>query len=138
VSVPPAVWAELQSPFTPHPVRQWIDNAPDWLELVRLTGELDPALRHLDLGEREAIALAEQLRADRLLVDEALARVAALHRKIPVIGTLGILRNASIAGLIDLPDALAALQQTSFYASPELIQSLIDEDVERRGRSNQL
>jgi predicted nucleic acid-binding protein len=55
-----------------------------------------------------------------------------------VIGTLGILRNASIAGLIDLPDALAALQQTSFYASPELIQSLIDEDVERRGRSNQL
>jgi predicted nucleic acid-binding protein len=85
-----------------------------------------------------SIALAEQLRADRLLVDEALARVAALHRKIPVIGTLGILRNASIAGLIDLPDALAALQQTSFYASPELIQSLVDEDVERRGRSNQL
>lgn len=52
-----------------------------------------------------------------------------------VIGTLGILRIAALRGLIDLPEALSQLRQTSFYASPDLIQFLLEEDARRKGQS---
>jgi len=96
-----------------------------------LTSPLDPSLNFLDRGEREAIALAEELRADRLIADETLARAEAVRRRLSVIGTLGVLRNAARAGLLALPEALSKLQATSFYIAPELIRSLIEEEAER-------
>jgi predicted nucleic acid-binding protein len=115
----------------PDVLRNWLKSAPEWLELSALTGEPDPSLSFLDRGEQEAIALAEQRQAGRLIVDEALARKEAIRRNLSVIGTLGILRNAAHAKLISLPDALSRLQQTSFFVAPELIQSLLDEDAGR-------
>jgi predicted nucleic acid-binding protein len=64
-------------------------------------------------------------------VDETLARTEAIRRKLSVIGTLGVLRNAARASLLSLPRALSKLQETSFYVAPELIRSLLDEDAER-------
>jgi predicted nucleic acid-binding protein len=52
----------------------------------------------LGSGEREAIALAEELSADGLLVDDYAARVEALGRGIPVFGTLAILDLAAEEG----------------------------------------
>ena len=99
-----------------------------------LHSQPDPALDYLDDGEREAIALAEELKADQLLLDEIDARKEAARRKIPFIGTLGILRRAAQLDLMDLPSTLARLQQTTFYVDPELIRSLLDEDAQRRNR----
>ena len=89
-------------------------------------------LDYLDDGEREAIALAEELKADQLLLDETDARKEAARRNLPFIGTLGILRQAAELNLISLPSTLARLQQTTFYADPALIQFLLDEDAQRR------
>jgi predicted nucleic acid-binding protein len=91
----------------------------------------------LDRGEQEAIALAVQCHADRLIVDDMLARKEAIRRNLSVIGTHGVLRNAARLGLLALPEALSKLQETSFYAAPELIRSLLDEDADRL-RSSQL
>jgi predicted nucleic acid-binding protein len=131
IVIPPSVWEELQDANTPADVRAWVRDAPPWLEMRSLMGSPDPSLDFLDRGEREAIALAEELHADRLIADETLARAEAVRRKISVVGTLGILRNAARAGLLNLPDALAKLQTTSFFVAPELIRSLLDEDAER-------
>lgn len=131
ILVPPSVWAELQDIGTPLIVRSWVANAPDWFELALLIGAPDAALDFLDKGEREAIALAEERHADRLIADESLARKEALRRNLSVIGTLGVLRNAARAGLLSLPDALSQLQQTSFFAAPELIRSLLEEEAAR-------
>jgi predicted nucleic acid-binding protein len=60
------------------------------------------------------------------------ARKEAARRKLPFIGTLGILRRAARLDLIHLPSALAQLQQTTFYIDPDLIRSLLDEDARRR------
>jgi predicted nucleic acid-binding protein len=98
-----------------------------------LTAEPDLSLNFLDQGEREAIALAEELHADRLIADESLARREAIRRKLSVIGTLGVLRNAARAGLLSLLEALSRLQETSFYVAPELIRSLLEEDAARPG-----
>jgi predicted nucleic acid-binding protein len=92
----------------------------------------DPGLDYFDDGEREAITLAEELKADQLLLDEMDARTEAARRKLPFIGTLGILRKAAQLDLIDLPSTLARLQQTTFYVDPALIRSLLDENAQRR------
>jgi predicted nucleic acid-binding protein len=131
IMIPSSVWDELLDVHTPEVVRVWVAHAPAWLEVRSLIGVPDPFLNFLDRGEREAIALAEELHADRLIADETLARMEAVRRKLPVIGTLGVLRNAARSGLLRLPEALLKLQETSFYVAPELIRSLLEEDAER-------
>jgi len=132
VLIPPAVFDELNDPLTPDQVRTWLASASSWLQVRPLQSQPDPELDYLDDGEREAIALAEELKADQLLLDETDARKEAARRKLPFIGTLGILRDAAERNLISLPSALARLQQTTFYADPALIQFLLDEDAQRR------
>ncbi len=134
VLIPPAVLDELQDPETPAAVRAWLADAPSWLQVHPLHSQPDPGLDYLDDGEREAIALAEELKADQLVVDEIDARKEAARRKLPFIGTLGILRRAAQLDLIDLRSTLARLELTSFYVDPDLIRSLVDEDAQRRNR----
>jgi len=131
VLVPPSVWRELNDPHAPGEVRAWTVAIPDWLSVCPLTSEPDPTLGFLDLGEREAIALAEELHADYLIVDESLARSTATRRKLSVIGTLGVLRSAARLALINLPEALSKLQATTFFAAPELFRLLLEEDAQR-------
>jgi len=132
VLIPPAVLAELQHPETLDPVRQWFAQPPAWLQVLPPTVQPDLGLDYLDPGEREAIALAEELKADQILLDEIDARKEAARRKLPFIGTLGVLRRAAQLDLVDLPSALARLQQTTFYVHPDLIRSLLDEDAQRK------
>ncbi|BAZ79967.1 DUF3368 domain-containing protein [Sphaerospermopsis kisseleviana CS-549] len=54
----------------------------------------------LDLGESEAIALAEEIGASQLLIDEKAARKFAIARKLPLIGTVGVLLLAKRRGLL--------------------------------------
>jgi predicted nucleic acid-binding protein len=61
VIVPEAVVRELMAQKAPDTVRRWITVPPDWLEVRKVTVLSDPALEKLDEGEREAIALAEEL-----------------------------------------------------------------------------
>ena len=95
ILIPPAVFGELQHQETPDVVRRWIASPPSWLHVQALRSVLDPALGFLDPGEREAIALAEELQADQLLLDDADARREAARRNLPFIGTLGVLREAA-------------------------------------------
>jgi predicted nucleic acid-binding protein len=134
VFIPPAVWEELNDPDTPAPVRAWLAQNSAWLQIQPIHSSPDPQLDHLDDGEREAIALAEELHADEILLDELSARKEAARRQLPFIGTLGILRRAAQLDLIDLPSTLAQLQQTTFYVSADLIRSLLEEDAQRQHR----
>jgi predicted nucleic acid-binding protein len=136
ILIPPSVWDELHDRNTPEKVRDWISHAPEWLEMRSLSVPPDPSLDFLDRGEREAIALAEELHADRLIADETLVRKEAARRQLSVIGTLGLLRNAARAGLLSLPDALEKLLETSFYVAPDLIRFLLDEDAARLNSSD--
>jgi predicted nucleic acid-binding protein len=126
VIIPPAVYAELQRANTPAPVKQWIVNHPAWLEVRPITVTLDRMQSVLDEGECEAIALAGEVGADLLLIDDRQGRREAKRRNLRVIGTLGVLAEAAAEGLIDLPMVVARLQQTSFYVAPDLLQSLLN------------
>jgi uncharacterized protein len=76
----------------------------------------------LHLGEAEAIALALETKADRLLIDERDGRAMARQLGLPVIGVLGILLRAKRLGQIAemKPELLALRDQARFYVSREL------------------
>lgn len=136
IVVPTAVFEELQNTDTPEKVCKWIENLPAWFEIKQTNFLLDDELFNLDAGEREAIALAEELNADALIIDERAKREEAKWRGIFVIGTLGILNSAAEKKLLDLPDTLNKLQQTSFRASEKLFADLLKMDAERNMRKN--
>ncbi|MGB8653204.1 MAG: DUF3368 domain-containing protein, partial [Candidatus Acidiferrales bacterium] len=73
------------------------------------------------------IMLARELRADRLIVDDRQGRREAEMRGIPVMGTLGVLREAATLELLNLRVAVKRLQATSFYLAPEVLQRLLND-----------
>ena len=74
VVIPEAVREELTRLRAPASVRAWIADSPDWLEVRAPSMPPDSALVKLDAGERDAIALAQELGVDQLIVDEMLGR----------------------------------------------------------------
>jgi predicted nucleic acid-binding protein len=77
--------------------------------------------RRLGAGEREALALAIELRADWIILDDLPARRAAETNGLKVIGTLGTLLAGKRAGLLkSIRQELDALLRTSFFLTPQL------------------
>jgi predicted nucleic acid-binding protein len=128
VVIPEAVQRELQAVGTPEPVRQFVAAAPDWLE-VRSVPEVPATLKHLDSGEREAIALALYVGARFVLLDERKGRQAAKGQGLQVSGTLGVIGLAVERRLVGLEDALDRLQKTNFRVSPRLLRSMREGSV---------
>lgn len=125
IIVPDVVRDEMVDPSAPLFLQQWIANPPPWFT-VQTVSVVDETLDALDPGEQAAISLAQTLPADLLIIDERLGRRIASERGIPIIGTLGILDDASSRGLIELSDTIARLQQTNFRISHRIIEKLLE------------
>ena len=125
VVVPQTVRDELVRLTSPQLVRSWVDHLPIWLEVRSPLAPPDSSLAKLDAGERDAIMLATELQADQLIVDDREGRREAEQRGIPVIGTLGVLREAATLNLLDIRVAVERLQGTSFYVAPEVLTKLL-------------
>jgi predicted nucleic acid-binding protein len=125
VIIPMAVFEELRNSSAPLAVRTWMEQLPDWLEVRTPATSQYIGLVKLDAGERDAILLAEELAADRLIIDELHGRREAERRGLHVIGTLGVLKDAAEAGLLDLANAIESLRKTSFYIAPEILSRLL-------------
>jgi len=132
VVIPSAVHNELQRESTPAIVRKWVARPPSWLKLHKTTAPVDSSLGRLGAGEREAIALAEELRADAILIDERDGRRLAERRNLTVIGTLQILDTVAEEGMIDFPTILAELQKTTFRVSTRLLSLFLERDASRK------
>jgi predicted nucleic acid-binding protein len=126
IIIPQAVYRELSDASAPSPVQTWIATPPDWLKIQPVNQPSDTILDLLDPGERAAIILAQEINADLLLLDDMKARRTATERGLAITGILGILDQAATMKLIDLPVAVQSLQNTSFWASDNLFQKLLD------------
>src|SRR4051812_37110445 len=67
VIIPVEVHAELLASGSPRPVKQWARSLPAW---VRVQSCKTLPETELDAGEEAAICLAQELKADFLLIDE--------------------------------------------------------------------
>jgi predicted nucleic acid-binding protein len=123
VTVPVAVWNELQAESTPNLVKRWVAAAPAWIA-IRSPGEpaaADAELSSLDPGELEAIQLAIELNADVLLIDDREGRAVAMRMRLPVTGTLGVLERADTMGLLaNFAQTIADLEASGFFMSARL------------------
>jgi len=137
VLIPRAVLHELQHPHTPAVVRTWMAEPPTWLEVHAIAGPPDAGLARLEAGEQEAIVLAQELQADIVLVDDGKARDLAIARGLRAMGTVGVLEQAAIQGLLNLPEMLGRLLTTHFRILPSLINEVLARDAERQQRASQ-
>jgi hypothetical protein len=138
VLVPSAVIRELSNSSTPEPVRDLIANKPPWMKEVACP-ETDPKFNGLGIGEREAMTVALLNPGAVLLCDDSAARDMAKSEKIPVSGTLGVLRDGALCNLLNIHEEIERLRtQTNFRGSDKLFESVCAE-TERliRGRSQQ-
>lgn len=127
VLVPEPVAGELSAAAAPAIVREWITKPPTWVEVRPVpSAAISMITEDLDLGERAAIALAETVRADLLLIDEAAGRAEAKRRQLRVTGTLGVLRAGAEQGLVSVPDLLERLKATSFYLDETLLGAVFE------------
>lgn len=126
VLIPRSVLDELGHPGAPKVVAKWLLELPRWIEVRRTVTPPDAALAELDPGEREAIQLAQEQRADLLLIDERRGRLEAKRRGLATTGTLGVLLASARNGLLD---AAAAYQQlaakTNCRCSPEVEENFL-------------
>lgn len=103
----------------------------DWIQTQSLTNsQLAEQLqqeRGLDAGEANAIALALELQADDLLIDERLGRQEAIRLRLSIIGILGVLLVAKQRSLIPQvqPVVDALINQAGFRVSPQLYQRVL-------------
>lgn len=132
VIVPPAVIAELAHEHTPPVVRAWLSDKPNWLDVRAARNAMTTEAITLGPGEQAAIALAEELSADALLIDDRDGRREAERRRLPVLGTLRVLADAAEQGLLDLRDAFDRLAHTNFRADGQLVHRLLAIDAARR------
>jgi predicted nucleic acid-binding protein len=127
VLVPEPVASELSAAGAPAVVREWITKPPTWVDVRPVTPDAVSMITDdLDLGERAAIALAETMHADLLLIDEAAGRAEAKRRHLRVTGTLGVLRSGAEQGLVNVPDLLERLKATSFYLDETLLKAVFE------------
>ena len=127
--IPTAVHGELLHPRTPLKVREWANALPVWAEVRKTTD----AWRFADLGpgEREAISLALEVKADFVLIDETLGRKIAVKNNVAVKGTLGILEQAANRGLVNLSEAMQKLQATGIFLSDEIVEGVLKRHRDR-------
>ena len=83
--------------------------------------------RGLDAGEANAIALALELQADDLLIDERLGRQEAVRLGLSIVGILGILLVAKQKSLIPQVQPImdALINQAGFRVSLQLYQRVL-------------
>jgi predicted nucleic acid-binding protein len=95
VCIPHAVWDELNEGGQRWPGAEQVAAAA-WIERhpVRNQDLVVALRRELHRGEAESIALALELHADLLLLDEREGRHAAQHLGLRVVGVVGVLLDA--------------------------------------------
>jgi len=127
VIIPTAVYQEILNSGDTDPAVLAIKSV-NWIQTYSITNNtLFQTLQNiLDIGEAEAITLAVELNADRLIVDERRGRKEAIRLGLRVTGILGILLAAKQQGLVSfIQPLLDDLIANGFWIQEELYAELL-------------
>lgn len=128
VLIPEAVYRELTDPNFPVAGATEVQTF-DWIQTRTVSDRtlVEALSNELDVGEVEAIALAVEIQADQVLIDERRGRLVATRLNLRCTGILGILVEAKSQGLIaevkPLLDAL--VNEAGFWVAEPLRNSVL-------------
>lgn len=103
----------------------------EWIDIKEVKSQelIDQFRKKLDRGEAEAIALAIEMQANYLLIDEKEGRKIAREHQLDIVGTLGILINGKKSGLIEsMVEKMDDLRKIGCWISDSLYQEIIEID----------
>jgi predicted nucleic acid-binding protein len=128
VYIPSSVTQELEALTQfDYPMAEILDEPWIIIEDIEENGIVAELRRSLDVGEADAIAMALEKRADRLLIDEIAGRTIAKSKNISIIGTLGVLLESKDKGLIaEVKVEMDRLKDIGFWISSSLYNQVIN------------
>ncbi len=128
VLIPEAVYQELTDPDFPVAGATEVQTF-NWIQTRAVSDRtlVEALSSELDIGEAEAIALAVEIQADQVLIDERRGRLIATRLNLRYTGILGILVEAKSQGLIaeikPLLDAL--INKAGFWVAEPLYNGVL-------------
>lgn len=135
VHIAQAVWHELNHGGRRHPGSHEVENAA-WVDRHEVENRMLVTIlrRDLDRGEAETLALAVELKADLVLLDEQEGRHAASRLGLHSLGVLGLLLQAKrLQKIEEIRSYLDALrQQAGFYLGDRLYCDVLEQAGEGR------
>lgn len=100
---------------------QWLEQRP-----VKHSSSLSTLRAELGAGEAAAITLAQEMSAERVVLDDLDARRWALRLDLRVTGTVGLLLAAKLKGRIpSLESELERLEELGFWISQPLLEAVL-------------
>ncbi|MGC1393575.1 MAG: DUF3368 domain-containing protein [Coleofasciculaceae cyanobacterium] len=127
IIIPTAVYQELLNAGATDPGTLAVQTL-DWIQTKSVTNFalLQTLQNNLDIGEAEAIVLAVELNATRLIIDERRGRNQATQLGVQVIGLLGILLAAKQQGFIPtVQPVLDDLMEQGFWIREQLYAEIL-------------
>lgn len=127
ISIPEEVFYEVVDRSADRPGSKDVRDAR-WTEIIPLKDktQIDLLMISLDKGEAEVLALAKQLEADLILMDEEKARKSAVLAGYNVMGLLGLLILAKDLGFIDqVRPLIEELRRKRFRISDRVVSEAL-------------
>jgi len=128
ITIAPAVWDEAVTAGREAGGAKAEVSGADWIRTVDVADRrvVEELLDEMDLGEAETLVLAQQLRADWVLMDEKKGRRKATQLGLNRIGTVGILLKAKEIGLLPvIRPELTRLRELGFSISQSVYESVL-------------
>lgn len=110
-------------------VTEYGEILPEWVEIKKPKNSNYNLLfdTRLGKGEASAIALAMELEDCLLIMDDLKARKTAQHLGLTVVGTLGLIVDAKLIGIIPtIKPILNKIRSTNFRISKQLEKILLE------------
>ena len=125
IMIPEAVLSEVTAKNDS--VRDMILANRDWIHIEPITNVVDKKMYRAKLhdGEVEVMILAQETKADLVVIDDGPARKTAEYLDLTLTGTIGILIKSKQAG--DIPAVMPlvdAMLRQGIYLKPDLIEKV--------------
>ncbi len=118
---------------TPEVAVEFGYELPDWIRIEDVKDKKYQEFleTQIDWGEASAIALAKEMEAPVLLLDDLKARKLALKLNLKITGTLGVITKAKQIGVLkNVKPLIEKLQTTNFRISENIIVELLKRNDE--------
>lgn len=130
ITIPQAVFDEIKSPS----VQRQVNANRDWIRVEQINDASQKQMYRAKLhaGEVEVMILAQEKKADLVILDDNAAKKTAKFLGLRVIGTLGILVLAKKRGYIkEVSPVLDALKRDGFFISDDLCDLVLRQADEK-------